>query len=56
MKSGKTLALALGLAAGAVLAVVATKSTKRVKQQITKKAPANKLPDSSFDDSEVHYI
>lgn len=56
MKRGKTLALALGLAAGAVLAVVATKSTKRVKQQITKKVPSDKLPDSNFDDSEVHYV
>lgn len=56
MKIGKTLALALGLAAGAVLTVVATKTTKKVKQQITKKAPSDKLPKSNFDDSEVHYI
>lgn len=56
MKSGKKLALALGLAAGAVLAVVASKSTRKVKQHISKSATTDKVVDSDFEDSEVHYI
>ncbi|MEP2771772.1 MAG: hypothetical protein ABJH05_06465 [Fulvivirga sp.] len=55
MKNGKKLALALGLAAGAVLAVVATKSTRKTKQHISKSATTDKLVDSELD-NEVHYI
>jgi len=53
MKNSKKLTLVLGLAAGAVLAAVATKSTKKVKHHIAKKAPQ---PESGYDDSEVYYI
>lgn len=56
MKNGKKLALALGLAAGAVLAVVASKSSKKVKQHMAKSVPADKSLNAEMDDSEVYYI
>lgn len=56
MKNGKKIALALGLAAGAVLAVVATKSNRKVKQHMAKTASADKLVDTDLDENEVHYI
>ena len=55
MKNGKKLALALGLAAGAVLAVVATKSNKKVKQHIAKSATSGNLIDNDQEESEIHY-
>ena len=61
MKTGKTLALALGIAAGALAAVVVTgRSGKKIRNQVARKyqeqkndvAQATRL----YDDSEAQYI
>lgn len=55
MKIRKKLALTLGMAAGAVVAVVATGRTgKRTRQYVFRKNM--NFPSEPYDDSEVHYI
>lgn len=60
MNKGKKIALSLGLAAGALLALSATGSLKKAKQMVTKKSSSSKQGEKSnpltFDDSETHYI
>lgn len=53
MKIGKTISLALGLAAGAALAATAGRSYKLLDW---KNAGKRKKTPKSFDDSEAHYI
>lgn len=61
MKMGKKLALALGIAAGALVAVVATgRSGKKVRSNISKKVQEQKndfkQATELYNDTEAHYI
>ncbi|MDX1628845.1 MAG: hypothetical protein R3345_09110 [Fulvivirga sp.] len=56
MKTVKKLALLSGLAAGTVLALFATKSTKKGKYTLAKKQKPAKVQYTTSDDSEVYYI
>ncbi|ELR72701.1 hypothetical protein C900_01080 [Fulvivirga imtechensis AK7] len=61
MKTGKTLALALGIAAGALVAVVVTgRSGKKIRKQVARKYQEQKNDISQatrlYDDSEAQYI
>lgn len=60
MNKGKKIALSLGLAAGALLALSATGSIKKAKQIVVKKTSNTKNGEKSnpvsFDDSETHYV
>lgn len=61
MKIGKTLALALGIAAGALVTVVATgRSGKKVRNGVARRFDQQqndvKQATGVYDDSEAHYI
>ena len=60
MNTGKKIALTLGIAAGALLALSATGSIKKAKQIVSKRSSSTKQGDKSnpikLDDSEVHYV